>query len=132
VSTEESEKEELNSICFNHSFYFILFYFIEVFSYLTYFLAQGSKEQNEFLASYVEAVALAFQIIDDVTNLRGFQGGSKIKGEDITEGLNTLPSLSPLPLFYFWYLLTVHYYNFSQCRKSNSSNCNGNECRICF
>jgi hypothetical protein len=79
-------------------FYFII-YFIVVFSYLTYFLAQGSEEKTECVGNYMEAVALAFQIIDDVTNLRGFQGGAKIKGEDITAGLKTLPSLLSTLLF---------------------------------
>ena len=38
-----------------------------------------------------EAFGLAFQIIDDVLNLRGFDENRKNRGEDITEGKVTAP-----------------------------------------
>jgi geranylgeranyl pyrophosphate synthase/predicted secreted hydrolase len=51
----------------------------------------GSEEQIEALGSYFEAVGLAFQVIDDVLNLRGFQGQLKSRGEDISHGKVTMP-----------------------------------------
>ncbi|WP_247235222.1 polyprenyl synthetase family protein [Telluribacter sp. SYSU D00476] len=51
----------------------------------------GSKEQVAGLGDFFEALGLAFQIIDDVLNLRGFKNDLKDKGEDITAGKITLP-----------------------------------------
>ena len=51
----------------------------------------GTKEQIEAVGQFFEAVGLAFQIIDDVLNLRGFKGELKVRGEDITNGAITLP-----------------------------------------
>jgi geranylgeranyl pyrophosphate synthase len=51
----------------------------------------GTEEQIEALGSFFEALGLAFQIIDDVLNLRGFKGDLKARGEDITHGKITLP-----------------------------------------
>lgn len=51
----------------------------------------GTKEQIEAVGQFFEAVGLAFQIIDDVLNLRGFKGELKVRGEDITNGTVTLP-----------------------------------------
>lgn len=38
------------------------------------------------MGDYAVQIALAFQMVDDVSNLRGFKGDTKNKGEDITEG----------------------------------------------
>ncbi|HUQ01801.1 MAG TPA: polyprenyl synthetase family protein [Kofleriaceae bacterium] len=51
----------------------------------------GSKEQVAAVGLFFEAVGLAFQIIDDVLNLRGFKGDLKQRGEDIRNGTVTLP-----------------------------------------
>jgi geranylgeranyl pyrophosphate synthase/predicted secreted hydrolase len=51
----------------------------------------GTNAQIEAVGSFFEAVGLAFQIIDDVLNLRGFQGDLKCIGEDIAAGTITLP-----------------------------------------
>jgi geranylgeranyl pyrophosphate synthase/predicted secreted hydrolase len=51
----------------------------------------GSAAQVEAAGQYFESVALAFQIVDDVLNLRGFEGRLKQRGEDIGAGKVTLP-----------------------------------------
>lgn len=60
----------------------------------------GSDEQIAAVGEFFEAVGLAFQIMDDVLNLRGFKGDLKQRGEDITNGTVTLPiaaAMSRLP-----------------------------------
>ena len=51
----------------------------------------GTDAQIEGVGAFFEALGLAFQIIDDVLNLRGFKGGLKNAGEDITHGKITIP-----------------------------------------
>lgn len=51
----------------------------------------GSEAQIEGVGNFFESVGLAFQIIDDVLNLRGFKGELKSRGEDIAHGKVTLP-----------------------------------------
>ena len=51
----------------------------------------GSKTQIEAVGRYFDALGLAFQIVDDVLNLRGFAGGLKQTAEDIMHGKVTLP-----------------------------------------
>jgi geranylgeranyl pyrophosphate synthase/predicted secreted hydrolase len=51
----------------------------------------GSDAQIEALGMFFEALGLAFQILDDVLNLRGFKGDLKSRGEDIVNGTITLP-----------------------------------------
>jgi geranylgeranyl pyrophosphate synthase/predicted secreted hydrolase len=51
----------------------------------------GTEEQVEALGRFFEDVGLAFQIIDDVLNLRGFKGNLKDKAEDVMQGKITLP-----------------------------------------
>ena len=53
--------------------------------------AAAATTQIEAVGSFFEAVGLAFQIIDDVLNLRGFKGNLKQRGEDIANGTVTLP-----------------------------------------
>ncbi|CAB9510676.1 Heterodimeric geranylgeranyl pyrophosphate synthase large subunit [Seminavis robusta] len=54
-------------------------------------LGGGSEAQSNGLAVFAEALGIAFQIVDDVLNLRGFVDGLKTKGEDITAGKVTYP-----------------------------------------
>jgi geranylgeranyl pyrophosphate synthase len=49
----------------------------------------GSDAQIELMGAYFEAIGVAFQIIDDVLNLRGLPG--KTKGEDLMAGKITHP-----------------------------------------
>lgn len=51
----------------------------------------GTAEQVEAVGGFFEALGLAFQIVDDVLNLRGFKGDLKQRGEDIANGCITLP-----------------------------------------
>ncbi|HET6334956.1 MAG TPA: polyprenyl synthetase family protein [Polyangiales bacterium] len=51
----------------------------------------GTPEQVECLGRFFEDVGLAFQIVDDVLNLRGFKGDWKSNGEDVMQGKITLP-----------------------------------------
>lgn len=51
----------------------------------------GTKEQADALENYVQSIGTAFQIIDDVLNLRGFQANVKLRGEDIMAGKVTFP-----------------------------------------
>lgn len=53
--------------------------------------ADGTPDQVERLGRFFEELGVAFQIVDDVLNLRGFEGGLKDAGEDITAGKVTLP-----------------------------------------
>jgi geranylgeranyl pyrophosphate synthase/predicted secreted hydrolase len=61
----------------------------------------GTDVQSEGLGTLFEAYGLAFQIVDDVLNLRGFEENRKDRGEDITQGKVTAPvakAMSLLPL----------------------------------
>lgn len=58
----------------------------------------GTPDQTDALGVYFETVALAFQIVDDVLNLRGFKGDLKDRGEDIRMGKVTLPVVKALAL----------------------------------
>lgn len=51
----------------------------------------GTLEQAESLGRLFEAFGAAFQIIDDVLNLRGFEENRKQRGEDISAGKITAP-----------------------------------------
>jgi geranylgeranyl pyrophosphate synthase len=51
----------------------------------------GTDAQAEGLGSLFESYGIAFQIIDDVLNLRGFEQDRKSRGEDITHGKITAP-----------------------------------------
>lgn len=54
-------------------------------------LGGGTEEQSQAVGELFESYGLAFQIIDDVLNLRGFQEDRKNQGEDITRGKITAP-----------------------------------------
>jgi geranylgeranyl pyrophosphate synthase len=51
----------------------------------------GTPEQVEAVGSFFESLGLAFQLVDDVLNLRGFKGDLKAKAEDVSNGTITLP-----------------------------------------
>jgi geranylgeranyl pyrophosphate synthase/predicted secreted hydrolase len=51
----------------------------------------GTQQQIDAVGDFFEGLGLAFQIIDDVLNLRGFGRGLKSTGEDIMHGKVTLP-----------------------------------------
>lgn len=51
----------------------------------------GTDEQVEAIGLFFEALGLAFQIIDDVLNLRGFKADLKSRGEDVSNGSVTFP-----------------------------------------
>lgn len=51
----------------------------------------GTDQQIAAVGEFFEAVGLAFQIMDDVLNLKGFKGNLKQRGEDISNGVVTLP-----------------------------------------
>jgi len=59
-------------------------------------LGRGTDVQIEGVGKFFEAVGLAFQIVDDVLNLRGFKGDLKARGEDIQQGKLTLPVIKGL------------------------------------
>ena len=54
-------------------------------------LGKGSSEHIEIFSMFFESLGIAFQIMDDVLNLRGFKNDLKSKGEDIVSGKITLP-----------------------------------------
>ena len=54
-------------------------------------LASAPPSQVEALGQLFEAYGTAFQVIDDVLNLTGFEKGTKVPAEDILEGKITLP-----------------------------------------
>lgn len=58
----------------------------------------GSEAQIDALGAFVEHVGLAFQIVDDVLNLRGFANDSKQRGEDLAEGKVTMPVAKAMSL----------------------------------
>jgi geranylgeranyl pyrophosphate synthase/predicted secreted hydrolase len=51
----------------------------------------GTEAQTEAVGRFFEALGLAFQIIDDVLNLRGFKADLKSRGEDVSNGSVTFP-----------------------------------------
>lgn len=72
----------------------------------------GSDDQVETIGRYFESIGLAFQVIDDVLNLRGLPG--KTRGEDITAGKVTFPvakamsKLNKEERVWLWNMLQSH------------------------
>lgn len=56
----------------------------------------GTEAQIDGLGRYFESLGLAFQMVDDVLNLRGFAGELKQRGEDLSHGKVTLPVVKAL------------------------------------
>jgi geranylgeranyl pyrophosphate synthase len=54
-------------------------------------IGDGTEAQVDGLGNLFEAFGIAFQIVDDVLNLKGFQRDLKTRGEDIREGKVTAP-----------------------------------------
>jgi geranylgeranyl pyrophosphate synthase/predicted secreted hydrolase len=59
----------------------------------------GTEAQIEGLGRFFEDLGLAFQIIDDVLNLRGFKNDLKTKAEDLQQGKVTLPVVKAMSRF---------------------------------
>jgi geranylgeranyl pyrophosphate synthase len=59
----------------------------------------GTAAQIEGLGRFFEDLGLAFQIIDDVLNLRGFKNDLKTKAEDLQQGKITLPVAKAMSRF---------------------------------
>jgi geranylgeranyl pyrophosphate synthase/predicted secreted hydrolase len=59
----------------------------------------GTAAQIEGLGRFFEDLGLAFQIIDDVLNLRGFKNDLKTKAEDLQQGKVTLPVAKAMSRF---------------------------------
>ncbi len=59
-------------------------------------IGDGTEEQIEALGQYFESLGLAFQIIDDVLNLRGFKSDLKSRGEDLAHGKITMPTVKAM------------------------------------
>jgi geranylgeranyl pyrophosphate synthase len=59
-------------------------------------LGGGSEQQIEAVGRFFEAIGLAFQIIDDVLNVSGFERDLKERGEDVRTGKVTLPIVKAL------------------------------------
>lgn len=59
-------------------------------------LGGGNQRQINAVSDYLEAAGIAFQIIDDVLNLTGFERGQKTTGEDVFNGTITLPTVRAL------------------------------------
>lgn len=51
----------------------------------------GTDVQVKALGRFFEDLGLAFQIVDDVLNIRGFKGDLKSRAEDVRQGKITLP-----------------------------------------
>jgi len=61
----------------------------------------GTEAQVDAVGGFFEALGLAFQIIDDVLNVRGFKKDLKARGEDVANGTITMPvakAMGRLPL----------------------------------
>ncbi len=61
-------------------------------------LGGGTDAQVEAVGRFFEAVGLAFQIIDDVLNVSGFERDLKERGEDVKCGKITLPVVKAFEL----------------------------------
>jgi geranylgeranyl pyrophosphate synthase/predicted secreted hydrolase len=61
-------------------------------------LGGGSAEQIRALDIYLERLGIAFQIMDDVLNLEGFEDDLKDCGEDLREGKVTFPVAKAMSL----------------------------------
>lgn len=61
-------------------------------------MGDADPKTEDKLADFFEALGLAFQIMDDVLNLKGFERGLKDKGEDIRAGKITMPVVASMGL----------------------------------
>lgn len=61
-------------------------------------LGKGTDFQIEKLGIFFESLGIAFQIMDDVLNLRGFKNNLKMVAEDISDGKVTYPIAKALEI----------------------------------
>ncbi len=61
-------------------------------------LGGGTDDEVEAVGCFLEDVGLAFQVADDVLDLKGFEGARKERGGDVREGKATLPIAKALAL----------------------------------
>ena len=61
-------------------------------------LGGGSDAQLEAVGEFVESLGLAFQIVDDLLNLSGFERDLKSQGEDVAAGKITMPVAKAMSL----------------------------------
>jgi geranylgeranyl pyrophosphate synthase len=54
-------------------------------------IGKGTESQVNALGDFFEMLGLAFQIVDDTLNLRGFENNLKVLGEDVGQGKITMP-----------------------------------------
>jgi geranylgeranyl pyrophosphate synthase len=59
-------------------------------------LTEATAAQHNALETFGRSIGLAFQIVDDALNLRGFEGDLKEVGEDIRDGKITYPVIKAL------------------------------------
>ena len=59
-------------------------------------LTRASKAASDALENFGTQIGLAFQIVDDALNLRGFEGDLKEVGEDIKDGKVTYPIIKAM------------------------------------
>jgi geranylgeranyl pyrophosphate synthase/predicted secreted hydrolase len=77
-------------------------------------LAEATKEQRKKLENFGTQLGLAFQIVDDALNLKGFEGDLKEVGEDIRDGKITYPiikgmgRLNKFDRQYIWSIMQEH------------------------
>jgi len=77
-------------------------------------LADANPEQTKAMENFGTQLGLAFQIVDDALNLKGFEGDLKEVGEDIRDGKITYPvikGMSRLSKFdrqYIWSIMQEH------------------------
>ncbi|BDU26215.1 polyprenyl synthetase family protein [Flavobacterium sp. GSB-24] len=64
-------------------------------------IGNGTPEEIDEISNYFEAAGMAYQIMDDVLNLKGFENNLKDKGEDITAGKITMPVAKAMGLLNF-------------------------------
>ena len=63
-------------------------------------IAGASKEQSEALARFGMELGIAFQLMDDLLDLRGDERMGKPRGKDVIEGKMTLPLIHALTLLH--------------------------------
>jgi geranylgeranyl pyrophosphate synthase len=64
---------------------------IAVVARMAAILGGADERVASAMESFFEAFGVAFQIIDDVLNIRGFEDDRKTKGEDVAQGKMTYP-----------------------------------------
>lgn len=77
-------------------------------------LADATAEQSKKLENFGTQLGLAFQIVDDALNLKGFEGDLKEVGEDIRDGKITYPVIKGMARLnkfdrqYIWSIMQEH------------------------